>query len=195
MRLVLASASVSRAEILRRAGVAFVVHPAQVDEDAVKREMRSADGRAVAERLAEQKALPISTQHPQDLVLGADQVLILGEELFSKAGTLDAAAAQLRRLRGKPHQLIGALVLAQDGKPVWGHVDTATLWVRDFSEDFLEAYLAAEGGALLGSVGCYRLEGLGAQLFDRIEGDYFSILGLPLLPLLAALRDRGVMER
>ncbi len=193
MSFILASASRSRAEILRGADVRFSIHPAHIDEDAIKRDMRGAGEHAIAEKLAELKALSVSTEHPQDLVLGADQVLMLDDELFSKAETLDAAAAQLRRLRGRPHQLIGALVLARNGKSVWRHVDIATLWARDFSEDFLKAYLAAEGDALLGSVGCYRLEGMGAQLFERIEGDYFSILGLPLLPLLAALRDHGVL--
>src|ERR1700744_5876550 len=141
MRFVLASASASRAVILRAAGVTFAVHPAHVDEDAVKREMRDAGGRAIAERLAERKALSISTQYPQDLILGADQVLVLDGELFSKAGNREAAAAQLRRFRGKSHQLINALVLAREGKPVWRHTDTATLWVRDVSEEFLSAYL------------------------------------------------------
>jgi len=194
MKFILASGSSSRAQILRDAGVPFTAYPAHTDEDAVKNEMQGAGGRAVAEKLAELKALHISTQHPQDLVLGADQVLVLDNELFSKAETLDTAATQLRRLRGKSHQLIGALVLARDGKPVWQHTETSTLWVRDFSEEFLKTYLAAEGKPLLGSVGCYRFEGLGAQLFERVEGDYFSVLGLSLLPLLGALREYGVIE-
>lgn len=194
MNFILASGSGSRAQILREARVPFIVHSAHIDEDAVKTEMHGAGGRAVAEKLAELKALHISAQYPQDLVLGADQVLMLDRELFSKAETRDAAADQLRRLRGKSHQLINALVLAREGKPVWRYTDMAILWVRDFSEDFLSAYLAAEADAMLGSVGCYRLEGMGAQLFERIEGDYFSILGLPLLPLLAALRDYGVLK-
>ena len=194
MTFILASGSASRAQILRDAGVAFTVHPAHIDEDAVKNEMRGASGGAVAEKLAELKALQISTQRPQDLVLGADQVLVLGDEVFSKAETLEAAAGQLRRLRGKRHQLIGALALARAGMPVWRHTEISTLWVRDFSDAFLKSYLKAEGEALLGSVGCYRFEGLGAQLFERVEGDYFSILGLSLLPLLAALRDHGVLE-
>jgi septum formation protein len=194
MKFILASGSSSRAQILRDAGLSFAVHPAHIDEDAVKTGLRGAGGRAVAEKLAALKALHISTQHPQDLVLGADQVLVLGDELFSKAETLDAAGDQLRKLRGKSHQLIGALVLARGGKPVWRHTEVSTLSVRDFSDAFLNSYLAAEGQALLGSVGCYRFEGLGAQLFERVEGDYFSILGLSLLPLLGALRDHGVLE-
>ena len=194
MNFILASGSSSRAQILRNAGVRFTVQPAHIDEDAVKREMRDAGARAIAEKLAELKALQISTRHPQDLVLGADQVLVLDGEVFSKAGSRDAAAAQLRRFRGKSHQLISALLLARGGKPVWQHTDTATLWVRDFSAEFLRISLQNDTAATLASVGCYRLEGPGAQLFERIEGDYFSILGLPLLPLLGALRDHGVLE-
>jgi septum formation protein len=193
--LVLASGSSIRAQILRNAGVPLSVYPANIDEESVKHEMRGKDGRAIAEKLAELKTLTISTQHPQELVLGADQVLEMDGELFSKADTLDAAAVQLRRLRGKRHQLIGALVLAKNGSPLWRHTEISTLWVRDFSDGFLEYYLKAEGDAVLGSVGCYRYEGVGSQLFERVEGDYFSILGLPLAPLLAALRDQGVISR
>ena len=193
--LILASASAVRAQILRNAGVPHTVYPAQVDEEAVRTRMQGAPGRLVAERLAELKAVTVSTQYPQHLVLGADQVLEFDGALFSKAPTLDAARAQLRKLRGAHHQLIGTLVLARDGAPLWYHTDVSTLWVRNFSEAFLEAYLEAEGNVILGSVGCYRYEGLGAQLFDRVEGDYFSILGLSLLPLLAALRDHGVIPR
>ena len=193
--LVLASRSAVRAQILRNAGVLFSVQPTQIDESVAKKKMSGAGGRAIAERLAELKALQISIKHPQDLVLGADQVLELDGEVFSKAETLDAAAIQLRRLRGKKHQLIGALVMARNGSALWRHTEVSTLWVRDFSDAFLGNYLGAEGDTLLGSVGCYRYEGLGAQLFERVEGDYFSILGLSLPPLLAALRDQGVIAQ
>lgn len=187
--MILASASRSRAALLRGAGVTFDAVPADVDEDAVKAELR--EPRVVAETLAELKALKISASHPGILVLGADQVLDLDGVAMSKAATREIAAAQLRAMRGKSHRLISALALTRGGRVVWRHVDIATLWVRDFSEAFLEAYLDAESGEILGSVGCYRLEGMGAQLFERIEGDYFSILGLPLLPLLGALREMG----
>jgi septum formation protein len=193
--LVLASGSAIRARLLRDVGIPFAVQPAHVDEESVKASMRGADGAAIAVALAERKAVAISSLRRSELVLGADQILMLGDELMSKADTLGAAATQLRRLRGRRHQLIGALVLAKDGAAVWRYTETSTLWVRDFGEEFLDAYLAAEGEAVLGSVGCYRYEGLGAQLFERVEGDYFSILGLSLLPLLAALRDRGVITR
>jgi septum formation protein len=190
-RLILASASASRAGLLHGAGVAFEIMPARIDEDAVKTSLR--DAARVAETLAELKALRISASHPDALVLGADQVLAFGDELVSKSENLAEARALLRRLRGHEHHLIGAAVLAKAGTPVWRQVDRARLWMRDFSDAFLEDYLAREADAALACVGCYRLEGAGAQLFSRIEGDYFSILGLPLIPLLAALREHGVI--
>jgi septum formation protein len=195
--LVLASASSSRARLLRHAGVPFEVHPAHVDEDSVKESMLAdgADGRAIADALAELKARRVSNAQPSSLILGADQILVCDGELFSKAETMEAAAAQLRRLRGKSHQLVTAAVLAKEGAAVWRHADISTLWMRDFSDTFIETYLASEGDDLLGSVGCYRLEATGVLLFERIEGDYFSILGLPLVPLLAALRQHGVVAR
>lgn len=190
-RLVLASASASRAALLAAAGVAFDVVPARIDEDAVKASGLGPD--AVAATLAELKAGAVCAAHPGRLVLGADQVLVVDGILMSKAGTRAEAADQLRQLRGKRHELISALALAHDGAVVWRHVDRSTLAMRDASDVFLEAYLDAEGDAVLGSVGCYRLEGMGAQLFESVEGDYFSILGLPLLPLLGALRGFGVI--
>jgi septum formation protein len=186
-RLVLASASKSRARLLENAGVPFTVRPANVDEDAVK--ASGLDGRAVAERLAELKATAVA----DELVLGADQVLVCDGGLMSKAATLDEAAEQLRMLRNRRHVLVSAVVLASGGAPVWRHVEESALWMRDFSDAFLDSYLAAEGPDILGGVGCYRYEGAGAQLFARVEGDYFSILGLPLVPLLAALREHGVI--
>ena len=191
--LVLASASTSRARVLSEAGVTFAVQPAQIDEDAVK--ASGADGRAVAAQLAELKALAVSASRLGDLVLGADQVLVCAGSILSKAGTVAEAAGQLKFLRGKPHTLISALALAWGGTVVWRHCDEARLRMRDFSDAFLGLYLKAEGEAVLGSVGCYRLEGPGAQLFESIEGDYFSILGLPLLPLLAILREQDVIPR
>jgi septum formation protein len=194
-RLILASASTSRAGLLEAAGVKFEIQPARVDEDAVKASLlaEGADATHVAETLAELKALRVSVAEPDALVLGADQVLAFGDELVSKSADPTAARVLLRRLRGQRHQLIGAAVLAKGGVPVWRHVERAHLWMRDFSDGFLEDYLARESGAALACVGCYRLEGAGAQLFSKIEGDYFSILGLPLIPLLAALREHGVI--
>jgi septum formation protein len=135
----------------------------------------------------------VSSSHREALVLGADQVLVFEQELVSKSADISQARNLLRRLRGRKHELIGAAVLAKGGIPVWRYVESATLTMRDFSDALLEDYLAGEGEAVLDSVGCYQLEGRGAQLFANIEGDYFSILGLPLLPVLAALRDQGVM--
>jgi len=195
--LVLASASSSRARLLQHAGVPVEIYPAHVDEDSVKESMLAdgAQGRAIADALAELKARRVSSARPGALVLGADQVLVCDGELCSKAETMADAAVQLRRLRGKPYLLVTAAVLAKDGAAVWRHVDISTLWMREFSDAFLETYLATEGDGLLGSVGCYRLEAAGVQLFERVEGDYFSILGLPLVPLLAALRQHGVVAQ
>ncbi len=197
MKLVLASGSASRARLLTAAGVAFEVHPACVDETAVKDSLLAdgADAAVVADALAELKATRVSVIHQDRLVLGADQVLNLDGALLSKCESIAEAAAMLRRLRDKQHTLLSAVVLARAGAPVWRHVARARLSMRAFSEAFLEEYLRGEGEAILSAVGCYHFEGRGAQLFDRIEGDYFSILGLPLLPLLAALRDQGVIAK
>ena len=193
--LILASASEVRARVLKGAGVDFEVRPAHVDEDAVKDSLLAARAplRDVADALAELKALRVSTSRPDALVLGADQVLAFEGELVSKCASLDEARTLLRRLRGRTHQLTSALVLAKAGSAIWRTVETATLTMRDFSNRFLDDYLAAEGEELLKGVGCYRLEGRGAQLFERVEGDYFAVLGLPLQPLLAALRQHGIV--
>jgi septum formation protein len=190
-RLILASASTSRAKILAATGVPFEIVPAAIDEGPAKHSGLAP--RQVAEALAEAKAVAVSQSHPDRLVLGADQVLDLDGELMSKAGSRDAAMQQLLTLRGRRHRLTSALVLARGGRAIWRHTDEATLAMRDFSDAFLAAYLGAAGAAVLASVGCYHLEGLGAQLFESVEGDYFSILGLPLLPLLGALRAEGAI--
>ncbi len=193
--LILASGSAVRAQLLRAAGVVFEIVPARVDEDAVKESLlaQNVPKRGIADALAELKAVRVSSSHREALVLGADQVLVFEQELVSKSADISQARNLLRRLRGRKHELIGAAVLAKGGIPVWRYVESATLTMRDFSDALLEDYLAGEGEAVLDSVGCYQLEGRGAQLFANIEGDYFSILGLPLLPVLAALRDQGVM--
>jgi len=195
--LILASGSSTRAAMLRAAGVAFEIVPAAVDEEGMKQSLiaEGAGATAIAEALAELKAVRVSASHKEALVLGADQVLEFEGELISKSASMTDAAALLRRLRGKRHMLITAAVLARGGVAVWRQVSRATLTVRDLSDAFIAEYLAQEGEGLLGSVGCYRLEGLGLQLFSRIDGDYFGILGLPMLPLLTALRDRGIILR
>jgi septum formation protein len=194
--LILASSSGVRARLLREAGVRFGVRPPDVDEspikDRLRREGTAGDGVAVA--LAEAKALNVSAASPQALVLGCDQVLVCEGRLFDKARDLAEARETLQFLRGRDHQLISACVLAEGGQPVWRYSEIATLQMRRFSDDFLEAYLKNEGSLVLGSVGCYQLENRGAQLFDAINGDFFCILGLPLLPLLAALRERGLVS-
>lgn len=194
--LVLASASAARAAMLTRGGVAFVKDASAVDEDEIKRAMRaegaSADDLAVA--LAEMKARQVGRRHPGALIVGSDQVLVCEERWFDKPADRAAARAQLLLLRGKSHMLISAAVVLRDGERLWHHIGRAQLTVRPFSEAFLDDYLDAAGDAILGSVGAYQLEGLGAQLFSRVDGDYFTILGMPLLPLLDFLRNHGVVK-
>lgn len=193
-RLILASKSKSRAHVLKAAGLAFTQVGSGVDEEALKEALR-AEGASVAKQadlLAETKALKVSLTHP-GIVLGCDQMLDLEGEGLDKVSTRNAARDVLRRLRGKTHILQSAIVACMDGAPVWRHLSQPRLRVRNFSDAFLEDYLDAIGEAAFESVGCYQVEGRGALLFDRIEGDYFSILGMPLLPLLQWLRDRGVV--
>jgi septum formation protein len=193
--LILASRSPTRRAVLEGAGVPFEAVGSGVDEDAAKVGLaaKRATPRQVAEALAEDKALAVSVSRPE-LVVGADQTLEFQGRLYDKVETLEDARARLKTLRGKPHQLHSAVVVAQGGAVVWRETQSATLRMRDFSDDFLESYLAAEGEAALDSVGCYRLEGIGVQLFSKIEGDYFAILGLPMMGLLDLLRRRGVLS-
>lgn len=193
--LILASASGARARLLREAGVRFGVRPADFDESIVKKQLVekgiTSDGMATA--LAEQKAFNVSDASPQALVLGCDQVLVCENRIFDKPRDVAEARETLQFLRGKSHQLITACVLAQTGEAIWQHQERATLWMRDFSDAFLESYLKDEGMTVMSAVGCYQLERRGAQLFERIEGNFFSILGLPLIPLLGALRRYGIV--
>ena len=195
MSLVLASASASRAGLLRAAGVEFSVHPADLDEAALMAGMAGSQAASVVLALAGAKALTVSAARPGALVLGGDTVIALDGDLVSKCADMAAARALLQRMSGKDHLLVSAAALARDGNVIWRHASPVRLTVRPLSPAFLDAYLAAEGPAILSSVGCYHYEGRGAQLFDRVEGDYFSVLGLPLLPLLAALRQEGVIAR
>ncbi len=196
MSVILASKSAARTAVLKGAGVAFETAVSGVDEDAVKTALlaEGQGARAIAESLAELKAQKISQSRP-GLVIGADQTLEFDGRLYDKAETVEEARARLKLLRGQPHQLHSAVVVAKDGAPIWRDMVSCTLTMRDFSDDFLEDYLVREGEAALGSVGCYRLESLGAQLFSKIEGDYFAILGLPLLGLLDLLRNHGLVIR
>jgi septum formation protein len=196
MILILASTSAIRARLLEAAGVPFEAHPSRLDEQAVKTALLAEDASpaAIAEALAEMKALRLSTNHPEALVLGCDQVLEFAGRLIGKSESLTEARALLLSLRGKSHSLITAAVLAKGGTPIWRKRERAELLMRDFSAEFLDAYFEAEGEGILSAVGCYHLEGRGAQLFERVEGDYFAILGLPLLPLLAVLREHGMLR-
>ena len=193
-RLILASKSAARRTMLTDAGVPFSVQVADVDEDAVKAVHDPADAVGLAVELARVKALAVSRHDADAWVLGADQTLSFGDGLVSKAGSLDDARARLRAMRGKAHQLHSGAALARNGQIVWSGVDTATMRVRNFSDAFLDAYLAADGEELLHCVGSYRLEGMGSQLFEAVEGDYFTVLGLPLWPVLAELRRAGVLK-
>lgn len=194
--LVLASASKARARLLENAGVAFETDPARIDETAVLDSLRAEEigGRDAADILAELKASRVSERHAGALCVGSDQTLVAGGRIFSKPEGLAGARKQLRELRGGPHELHSAAVVAVDGRTVWRHVDAARLWMRDFSDDFLEAYLARAEG-LSDTVGGYRLEDEGAQLFERVSGDWFTIMGMPLLPLLSFLREHGAAPR
>lgn len=193
--LLLASASPVRARLLEAAGVALRIAPARIDEAAVRDSLlaEGAAPRDIADRLAELKAQTVSTANPGALVIGADQVLEFRGSVIGKSPDLASARALLRRLSGARHNLVTAAAIARDGAVLWRHVTRVGLDMRELSEAFLDAYLASEGEAILGSVGCYHLEGRGAQLFSRIDGDYFAVLGLPLLPLLDALRQLGAV--
>jgi septum formation protein len=194
--LVLASSSQSRAAVLKGAGIAFVQHSPNVDEDAVKTAMRaaSADVAQCAERLAEMKALDVSAHYPDAYVMGCDQMLECSGQWFDKPKDMAGARAQLQTLRGRHHRLFNGMAIAHNKSVIWRHSDRAELEMRAFSDAFLDQYLATVGERVLFSVGSYQLEGPGAQLFCSIHGDFFSILGLPLLPLLAVLREHSLIQ-
>ena len=190
--VILASKSAARAQVLGAAGVVFETVGAGVDEAAVKQELSGATPRDIALALAERKAVAAS-EGRSGLVIGADQTLDLDGRLFDKAETMDEARGRLAMLRGRTHQLHSAVAVAKYGAVIWRDVPAATLTMRDFSDAFLDAYLSRHGEGLLGSVGCYRLEDDGVQLFEAIDGDYFTILGLPLMGLLGLLREQGAL--
>ncbi len=192
--LVLASESRSRRELLQHAGLHFRTEPARIDETEVKASLRAeqADAAAAAETLAELKAIKVSRRAPGALVIGADQILECEGRWFDKPPDRIAAAAHLRALGGKTHALVSAVCVVRDGARIWHHREAAHLTMRPLDTAFIESYLDATGPEVLETVGAYRLESLGAQLFTKVSGDYFTILGLPLLPLLGFLREHGV---
>ncbi len=196
MSIVLASGSRTRAQLMRNAGIEVEVVPSTVDERFVEAPLlkSGATPADIAAILAEAKAVEVSGRKPGALVIGADQVLGFGEKRFTKAASMEEARDKLLLLSGRTHELNSGVVVAQDGKVIWRHMSTAYLTMRKLSPEFIGHYMAEAGDVILSSVGCYQLEGPGIQLFEKIEGDYFTILGLPLLPLLGYLRDKGELE-
>jgi septum formation protein len=195
--LILASSSKIRARLLEAAGLAFIVEPPGLDELAMRQAVSGTGALSpqdVAEVLTRAKAEAVSELARQAFVIGADQVLALGDRILSKPDDMEAARRELLDLSGKSHTLHSAVALAHNGVTVWAHSEPSTLEMRALSPQFIGRYLAAAGEQVLSSVGAYQLEGLGIQLFEKIDGDYFSILGLPLLPLLDALRREGAIE-
>ncbi|WP_422005296.1 Maf family protein [Pyruvatibacter mobilis] len=200
--LILASGSAVRANLLNGARIPFEKKPADLDESILKLELENdptaqgehGAGPAIAVALAKAKAELVSRENPDALVIGADQVMTLGTTCYDKPKDMAEAKARLRDFRGKPHVLHGGVALARGGDTIWHHYQPSHLTMRDFSDAFLDHYLAEAGEAVLSSVGAYQLESIGAQLFDRIDGDYFAILGLPLLPLMAELRRLGALR-
>lgn len=196
MTLILASASRTRERLLRQAGIRFIVVAPELDERAAERPLADSGASAddIAMALAMAKAAIVSEQSGGDLVIGADQMLEFEGDRLNKPADMEAARRQLLRLRGRSHDLHTAICCARDGEIVWQHAATARLTMRNFSPEFVGRYLALAGPAALESVGAYQVEGPGIQLFEAIDGDFFAILGLPLLPLLAFLRSEGMLE-
>jgi septum formation protein len=193
--LILASGSSARRALLAAAGLSFTVKPAGIDESVVKREARASgvDAASTALRVAELKAQAVAMDNRQSIVIGSDQLLVCDEDWFDKPANAASAAEQLRRLRGRTHELITAVACYRGGERLWHHVVAPRLKMRNFSDSFLDAYLECEGDAVTTSVGGYRLEGLGIHLFDTIDGEHAAILGLPMLALLDFLRQAGIL--
>ncbi len=195
MKIILASTSVIRSEILSRAGIAHTAIRPAADEELLKAQFANLSPTQLSLALAREKALSISPAYQNDLAIGADQVMVCDGQLFNKPVNVEDARSQLRRLRGKPHQLISSLSVCQDQSQKWSTTDSATLWMREFSDTFLSGYLEYAGTDVTTSVGAYKIESLGIQLFDRIDGDHNTILGMPLLPLLGFLRSAGAIAK
>jgi septum formation protein len=191
--LILASASPSRRQLLANAGLVFTIEPSGIDEDEVKRSLGSrAAPQELASTLAEMKAVKVSARHPEAMVVGADSTLACNGRMFDKPADLAAARKQLQTLRGQTHELFSSVVVARGGARLWHWSERARLTMRQMNDGLIDTYLARAGDDVLTSVGAYQLEGLGAHLFSRVDGDYFTILGLPLLPLLSFLAGHGI---
>lgn len=192
--IILASSSKVRAEMLSQAGLSFETVPARIDETAIKNSLTAENAKPndIADALAEYKALKVALKNPDALVIGSDQLLVCEGAVFDKAETVTGAIDHLKQLRGKPHTLLSAAVIFEDGKPVWRTVGRAQLFMRELSDGFIETYAEKHGNSLCSSVGCYFLESDGVTLFNRIQGDYFTVLGFPLLDVLNFLRTRGI---
>jgi septum formation protein len=194
--LILASSSSIRLQLLKNAGVTVTAAAARIDESAVRLALAQEDAkpRDVADTLAELKARKIADRNPASLVLGCDQVLAVGDDIWSKPETMDEARDQLRSLSGRMHHLLSALVLYHNAQPIWRHVGTAKMTMRPLGEDYIQAYVSRNWPDVSYSVGAYQIEREGIRLFSEVEGDYFTILGLPLFPLLSYLSLRGFIE-
>ena len=194
--LILASGSEIRAQLLKNAGVDFEVSVARVDEETIRASLQAekASPRDIADTLAELKAQRVAARHPDALVIGCDQVLALGQDIYSKPQNPEDALSQLKSLRGQKHQLLSAAVIYGEGKPLWRHVGVVRLYMRDASDDYLADFVARNWDSIQHAVGAYKLEEEGVRLFTRIEGDYFNVLGLPLLELLSYLTLRGTLS-
>ncbi|MFL4469377.1 nucleoside triphosphate pyrophosphatase [Tateyamaria armeniaca] len=194
--IILASGSAIRAQLLRNAGVDFDVQVARIDEAAIKDSLlaEAAPPRDIADALAEMKARKVADKNPEAMVIGCDQVLAFDNGILSKPSSPEDAANQLRRMRGQQHMLLSAAVIYSEGKPIWRHIGQVRLRMRDVSDEYLDGYISRNWDDIRHSVGAYQLEGEGVRLFHSINGDYFHVLGLPLLELLAFLTLRGVIE-
>lgn len=195
-KVILASSSKTRRDILEQAGVAIEAMSPRVDEEEIKNAMLAEKAGApdIAEALAEQKARSVSRRQPQDLVIGADQVLEMGGQIYSKPLDMASARKALATLRGQEHRLFSCVCVLRDGERLWHNLDSARLTMREFSDEFLDNYLQSIGEQALAGPGSYQIEGAGSQMFSKISGDYFTILGLPLLPLLDFLRVQGALR-
>ncbi len=193
--IILASGSEIRAQLLRNAAIDFTIKTARVDEDAIKQSLIAEDAspRDIADALAEMKAKRVGTKNPEALVIGCDQVLALGRQVFSKPETPADARQQLKALAGQKHQLLSAAVIYYENQPVWRHVGVVRLHMRDISDAYLSDYVDRNWDSIRHAVGAYKLEEEGVRLFTRIEGDYFNVLGLPLIELLSYLTLRGTL--